>query len=70
MAILVKYSKYQKGYRLIFSHTFQNIAKYAKNQKALIVGPFWTILKLTPKSTLLSFTILYSFLICTKLTTC
>ena len=29
-------------------------------QTASIVGLFWTILKLTPKSTLLSFTILYS----------
>ena len=28
-------------------------------QTALTVGLFWTILKLTPKSTLLSFTILY-----------
>ena len=28
-------------------------------QTALIVGLFWTILKLTPKSALLSFTILY-----------
>ena len=29
-------------------------------QTALTVGLFWTILKLTPKSALLSFTILYS----------
>jgi len=28
-------------------------------QTALTVGLFWTILKLTPKSALLSFTILY-----------
>ena len=28
-------------------------------QTALTMGLFWTILKLTPKSTLLSFTILY-----------
>ena len=30
-------------------------------QTALTVGLFWTILKLTPKSALLSFTILYYF---------
>ena len=30
-------------------------------QTALTVGLFWTILKLTPKSALLSFTILYCF---------
>ena len=29
-------------------------------QTALTVGLFWTILKLTPKSALLSFTILYT----------
>ena len=32
-------------------------------QTALTVGLFWTILKLTPKSTLLSFTILYLLVI-------
>ena len=32
-------------------------------QTALTVGLFWTILKLTPKSALLSFTILYTILI-------
>ena len=49
----------------LFSQKYKNIDKYAKNfffeilvQTALTVGLFWTILKLTPKSALLSFTIL------------
>jgi len=38
----------------------QNIFFEILVQTALTVGLFWTILKLTPKSALLSFTILYS----------
>ena len=38
-------------------------------QTALTVGLFWTILKLTPKSALLSFTILYKTFIILKYVT-
>ena len=48
-------------YLLIFSQKYKNIDKYAKNfffeilvQTAFTVGLLWTILKLTPKSALLS----------------
>ena len=53
-------------YLFIFSQKYQNIDKYAKKffdilvQTALTVGLIWTILESTPKSALLSFTILYS----------
>ena len=51
-------------YLLIFTQKYQNIDKYAKKKfeilelTALTVGLIWTILELTPKSALLSLTIL------------
>ena len=48
-----------------FIQKYQNIDKYEKKkidimvQTALTVGLIWTILELTPKSALLSLTILY-----------
>ena len=52
-----------------FTQKYQNIDEYAKNffdilvQTALTVGLIWTLLELTPKSALLSLTILYFLVI-------
>ena len=64
----LKYSKYQKLWHFIFPQKCKNNAKNAKKckrnfgilvQTASIVGPFWIIEKITPKSASLSLTILY-----------
>ena len=64
MAFLDEKSKSEKLYRIIFSQKYQNNDKYKwfffeiLVLTALTVGRIWTILELTPKSALMSLTIL------------
>ena len=64
MAVLAQIFKIEKWYLFIFSQKYQNIANKQKInfeilvQTALIMGGFLRSLKITPKSALLSLTIL------------